>query len=193
MKVLMYYGFAHKANTYIIGPDKGGKAILIDPGCFEVPLLNMIENNNFYIESIILTHSHKNHCKGVSTTQKVYNTTIYASVSKIENIKTVMIYNNDIKNISGFDVHFFEIHGHSNDSLVFKIGNFLFTGDVLSSGYLGKSISSYAHNNMQRDIQQKLLTLDGEIIVLPGHGPPSTIQAEREINENLFIPSEISL
>ncbi len=187
MKLLMYYGFANNANTYIIGPDNGGKAILIDPGRFEVPLLNMIENNNFYIESIILTHSHKSHSKGVSTTGKVYNPTIYASESKVENLETVMIHNNETKIISGFEVKFYEIHGHSNDSLVFNIENLLFTGDVFNSGYLGVSINSYAQSNMQQEIQQKLLTLDEETIVLPGHGPPSTILAEKEINESLLL------
>jgi len=45
----------------------------------------------------------------------------------------------------------------------------------------------------QKEIQNRLLTMDGETVVLPGHGPPSTIQAEREINENLFNPSDISM
>ncbi|MCP4164123.1 MAG: MBL fold metallo-hydrolase, partial [Deltaproteobacteria bacterium] len=67
MKLLMYYGYANNANTYILGPKNGGNAILIDPGCFEVPLLNLIEENNFYIESVIVTHSHKNHTKGINT------------------------------------------------------------------------------------------------------------------------------
>ncbi len=188
----MYYGYANRANTYIIGPDEGGNAILIDPGCFEVPLLKMIEDNNYYIESIILTHSHSSHAKGVKTTLKVYNSAIYAAIGKVENIKTNMVSNKEIRNISGFDVEFYEIPGHSNDCLVFKIGILLFTGDIFNSGYLGNPLNGYAQNNMQRDIQERLLILDGETIVLPGHGPPSTIQAEREINENLFQPSPIS-
>jgi len=190
MRLLMYYGYAGRANTYIIGPKEGGNAILIDPGCFEVPLLNMIENNNYYIESIILTHGHSNHSKGVSTTLKVYNSSIFAAVGKVGNHRTNMVSDKEIVNISGFDVEFYEIQGHSTDSLVFKIGNLLITGDIFTSGYLGTPINAYAHNNMQREIQERLLTLDGETVVLPGHGPPSTIQAEREINENLFIPAD---
>jgi len=192
MRLLMYYGYANRANTYIVGPEEGGNAILIDPGRFEVPLLNMIENNNYYIESIILTHSHSSHSKGVNTTLKVYNSRIYAALGKVENIRTEMVSNKEIRNISGFDVEFYEIPGHSNDCLVFKIGNLLFTGDIFNSGYLGTPLNGFAHNNMQKDIQERLLTLDGDTIVLPGHGPPSTIQAEREINENLFNPTSIS-
>lgn len=193
MQLHMYYGYAGHSNTYIIGPDNGGNAILIDPGRFEVPLLNLIEDNNFYIESIILTHGHSSHSKGVSTTLKVYNSTIYAALGKIENLRTTMVSDKETHKISGFDVDFFEIPGHSTDSLVFKIDNLLFTGDIFSSGYLGNPINSYAHNNMQKEIQQRLLSLDGETVVLPGHGPPSTIQAEREINENLYIPSDTTI
>jgi glyoxylase-like metal-dependent hydrolase (beta-lactamase superfamily II) len=192
MRLLMYYGYANRANTYIIGPENGGDAILIDPGRFEVPLLNMIEDNDYYIKSIILTHSHSSHTKGVNTTIKVYNSTIYAALGKIENLRTELVSDREIRNISGFDVEFFEIPGHSNDCLVFKIGNLLFTGDIFNSGYLGTPINEFARNNMKKDIQERLLTLDGEIIVLPGHGPPSTIQAEREINENLYTPPPIS-
>lgn len=192
MRLLMYYGYANRANTYIIGPPEGGNAILIDPGRFEVHLLNLIEDNNYYIESIILTHGHSSHSKGVSTALKVYNSTIYAALGKVENIRTVMVSDKEKLNISGFDIDFFEIPGHSTDSLVFKINNLLFTGDIFTSGYLGTPINSYAHNNMQKEIQNRLLTLDGETIVLPGHGPPSTIQIERETNENLFKPFAIS-
>jgi hydroxyacylglutathione hydrolase len=193
MRLLMYYGYANRANTYIIGPPEGGNAILIDPGRFEVPLLNMIEDNNYYIDSIILTHSHSSHSKGVSTTLKVYNSTVYAGLGKVENIRTEMVSDKEIRNISGFDIEFFEIPGHSTDSLVFKINNLLFTGDIFTSGYLGTPINSFAHTNMQNEIQKRLLSMDGETVVLPGHGPPSTIQAEREINENLFKPSVVSM
>jgi len=193
MRLLMYYGYANRANTYIIGPPEGGNAILIDPGRFEVPLLNMIEDNNYYVDSIILTHSHSSHSKGVSTTLKVYNSKVYAGLGKVENIRTEMVSDKEIKNISGYDIEFFEIPGHSTDSLVFKIENLLFTGDIFTSGYLGNPINSFAHTNMQKEIQNRLLTMDGETVVLPGHGPPSTIQAEREINENLFNPSDISM
>lgn len=186
MRLLMYYGYANKANTYLIGPEAGGDAILIDPGLFDVPLLNMIEDNDFYIRSIILTHSHSSHTQGVNTTIKVYNPTIYASLEQIDNIQTVMVSDNEIKKISGYDVEFYEIPGHSNDSLVIKIENLLFTGDIFNSGYLGTPVNAFARNNMQKDIQEKLLTMSGETIVLPGHGPPSTIQAEREINEDLY-------
>lgn len=191
MKLLMYYGYANRANTYILGPPEGGNAIMIDPGSFEVPLLNLIEDNNYYIDSIIITHSHSSHSKGVSTTLKVYNSTVYAALGKLENIKTHMVSDKEKFIISGFNVDFFEIPGHSTDSLVFKIDNLLFTGDIFTSGYLGTPINSFAHNNMQNEIQTRLLSLDGETIVLPGHGPPSTIQAEREINENIFNSLEI--
>lgn len=193
MRLLMYYGYANRANTYIIGPAEGGNAILIDPGRFEVPLLNLIENNNYYIESIILTHSHSSHSKGMSTTLKVYNSKVYAGLGRVENIRTEMLSDKEIRNISGYDIEIFEIPGHSTDSLVFKIENLLFTGDIFTSGYLGTPINTFAHTNMQNEIQTRLLSLDGNTIVLPGHGPPSTIQAEREINENLYKPSVISM
>ena len=73
MKFFSYFSVTGFSNSYIIGPDEGGNAILIDPGIFDVPLLNLIEDNKLYVKYILLTHSHESHISGLKTLLKVYD------------------------------------------------------------------------------------------------------------------------
>jgi hydroxyacylglutathione hydrolase len=78
-----------------------------------------------------------------------------------------------------------ELPGHSRDSLAFKIGNFLFTGDTLTAGLIGSVVHAYARGLLISSIKQKILTLDDDVYIFPGHGPPSTVGIERLHNNDL--------
>ena len=49
MRCYINFSLSGFSNTYIVGPDGPGDALIIDPGEMNVKLLNLIENNNFYI------------------------------------------------------------------------------------------------------------------------------------------------
>ena len=75
--------------------------------------------------------------------------------------------------------------GHSSDSVVYNIGNILFTGDVLSAGELGSTNSSYSEYILRSNIEQKIYSQLDDVIVMPGHGPPSTLGAIKAFNYDL--------
>jgi glyoxylase-like metal-dependent hydrolase (beta-lactamase superfamily II) len=58
----------------------------------------------------------------------------------------------------------------------------LFTGDVLTAGHVGSTASAYGATTQMNKLRSRLLSLPGDYIVLPGHGPPSTLEAERRFN-----------
>ena len=77
------------------------------------------------------------------------------------------------------------VPGHTSDSVVYKIGNILFSGDAIFAGSMGSTNSSYSKFILQSNIEKKILSqLDGTI-VMPGHGPPSTIEALKKFNFDL--------
>ena len=56
-------------------------------------------------------------------------------------------------------------------------------GDALFSGGIGRTdFSDSDHGQLIRNIREKLLTLPGETVVFPGHGPATTIEIERKSN-----------
>ena len=69
--------------------------------------------------------------------------------------------------------------GHTADSVVYGIGNMLFTGDVLFAGSMGSTNSSYSEVILRTNIENNIFSQQDSVILMPGHGPPSTVEAAR--------------
>lgn len=182
------YGFS---NCYILGSEAKDKdqlnsAIIIDPGSVENITLETIENNNFILKAVLVTHDHLSHVRGLRTLKRIYNAEILAVNQSIMDHKTIMVKDGDIISIDGFQIEVISIPGHSSDSVVYRIGNLLFTGDVLTAGLVGSTASAYGATTQMNKMRSRLLSLPGNYVVLPGHGPPSTLEAERRFNAGIF-------
>jgi len=182
------YGFS---NCYILGMDNAVKnqpnaAIIIDPGSMEKSVLDIIENNNFDLKAALITHEHLNHVQGLRTLNKIYNAGVIAINQNIMDQKTTRIKDGDKLIVGGFTIDVISIPGHSADSVVYKIGDMLFTGDVLTAGLVGSTASAYGAATQMNKLRSRLLSLPGDYVVLPGHGPPSTLEAERRYNVDIF-------
>ena len=182
MKVFYHFSVLGFSNTYLFGPEDGGDAVIVDPGVFDVDLLSLIENNGYYVRSVLITHNHDTHTRGVRTLKKVYNADIYCSLSTLCDFTCNRIRHGDTLDLSGIPVHVIALPGHSSDSMVFWTRNIIFTGDTLMSGTTGSTQNSYSRALLCNSIREKLFTLPDSTIVLPGHGPPSTIGAEKAFN-----------
>ena len=86
-------------------------------------------------------------------------------------------------------VRYMTLPGHTADSVVYGIGNILFSGDVLSAGEIGTTNSSYSEYILRSNIEQKILSQLDSVILMPGHGPPSTLGAIKAFNQNMKNPS----
>lgn len=187
MKLLNHFPAIGVSNTYVIGPDAGGEAILVDPGRFDVTLLNLIEDNDFNITSVLVTHDHDNHIKGLKTLKKVYDFRIIAGSRRIYDFEAEPVSHGMKINASGFDIEVIDVEGHSPDSRVYRVGAYLFTGDVLSAGRVGSSPTKFTRELLLRSIHEKISSIHEDLLILPGHGPPTTIGAEQRWNPDLRI------
>lgn len=168
----------------MVGDDDGGRnALIIDPGSVETPVLNFIEDNEYVLKGILLTHSHSSHINGLRPLKRIYgDTEIYSANSEIMGYKTNVVRDGDIFDIGSFRIKAISAPGHSIDSMVYIIDRLLFTGDVLSAGLTGRTNSAYSALRQITTIQNKIFTLQGDYVVLPGHGPPTTLRVERDCN-----------
>ena len=162
-------------------------AILVDPGSMEKQTLDSIESNNLDLKAVLITHDHENHVQGIKTLKKIYNADVIAVNPKIMDVKATMVKDGDKLIIGGFSIEVISIPGHSSDSVVYKIENMLFTGDVLTAGLVGSTASAYGAATQMNKLRSRLLSLPGDYVVLPGHGPPTTMEAERRFNADIFI------
>lgn len=187
MKLFFYFTLFGFANTYLIGPDDGGDAILIDPGTMNKDLLSLIEQHHYYVRSVLITHDHDAHVRGITTLKKIYNADIYAHSAFVKNIPARTVRDGGHIETSGIDIEVIEVPGHSSDSLVYHLEGAIFTGDVLAAGRVGGTENSFSRALLLRSIRERLYGLPNSTLIFPGHGPPSSMKAEKMYNPELQI------
>lgn len=182
MKFFSIFSSAGFSNTYLIGPDTGGDAILVDPGLFDAGLLQAIESNELFVRWILVTHAHNAHVNGIRSLLKVYDASIFANQPSILDFPARHIEDGNRLSLGSFRVKVIETPGHSIDSVSYLLDHMLFTGDLLSAGSIGNTRDGYARGLLLKTVRRKLLPLGDEVLIFPGHGPPSKIGIERLYN-----------
>ena len=158
MKIYHHLDFAKLTNCYLIVNEISREALIIDPCKISNDLIAQIERDNYKLSAVLITHKHTNHYRGLKTLRKIYDFSVYAADNEISD-STTILKDDGVKKIAGLDVEYFSLPGHSADSIVYKIGNVLFTGDVIFAGTIGSSSCSYTKKHLCNGIKSKILTL----------------------------------
>jgi len=92
--------------------------------------------------------------------------------------------------LAGLDLTVDHTPGHTRGSVVFRVGDdespLVFSGDTLFRQSVGRTdLPGGSGRDLLDSIVTKLLALDDATVVLPGHGPKTTIGAERRTNPYL--------
>jgi len=182
MKLLSY--FSGISNSYILGSNDGGGAVLVDPDKFDVPLLELIESNGFTITTILVTHSHECHIKKLRVIKKIYDAVIISGSEELGGFESKIAEPGDKIEAAGIIVETLNLGKRLTRSRIFRIGNFLFTGNLVSAGRIGDSISPEKRALLIAGIRENFLTMPEKLLILPSRGPPSTIAAELRWNPN---------
>jgi len=188
LRLYFHYCPSNFSNTYLLGTGDdtpGREAIIVDPGLMDASLLNMIEENNYSLRGVLITHDHPHHVQGLRAILRIYQTEVYAINPLVGEYHTTIVKDGQLINIGTFKAEVFSIPGHSADSAIFRIDRFLFTGDSMSACLLGTTASSYSAATQVSAVRRKILSLPGDYTILPGHGPPSSLEAERRFNLEL--------
>ena len=138
------------------------------------------------LKALLITHSHYEHVKSLGTIYKIYNPKLYAYKEEIEGFKTTRVTDRTVIREAGMDIECLHVPGHSLDSMCYKIESALFTGDTLQSGYISQTNALVEKELLIGEIKEKLLTLDDNTLVFPGHGPLSKIRIEKMFNQDIL-------
>jgi glyoxylase-like metal-dependent hydrolase (beta-lactamase superfamily II) len=185
MKIYNYVGLENFSNCYLITEDTTMQAIIVDPCKISAQILAKIEAGPYELAAALVTHNHFGHTYGISVLRKIYDLKIYAADYELVRDKTAVLKDDGTLHIAGLDIGYSSVPGHSFDSMVFQIGKVLFTGDVITAGLVGKTYSNYNKRLLISTIKEKILSQDETCVLLPGHGPPTTVGAEKKINTDL--------
>lgn len=186
MKVYFHLNEGGFSNCYLVVDEVSNQAIIIDPGKITKEIIARIEDNHLNLAAVLITHNHGSHADGLRTLRKIYSPKVFAADWAVAANDTTVITGDGTTEIEGIQVSYLTIPGHTSDSVVYGIGSILFTGDVLLSGEIGKTNSSYSEYILRSNIEHKIFSQLESTILMPGHGPPSTLGAAKAIyNQNL--------
>ncbi len=191
-------------NCTILICEATRKAAVVDPGG-DVPLIRRaIEQTGARVEKILLTHGHADHAGGAAELRDALGVPIegpqIADKFLLDNLEAAAkMFGFPCRNVTpdrwldeGDSVVFGEARldvrhcpGHTPGSVVFvnEPMQFCLVGDVLFQNSIGRAdLPGGDYATLMRSIEQKLLTLDDSMTFISGHGPMSTIGAEKKHN-----------
>ncbi len=198
---------AFSENTYVLY-DESKECVVIDPGCSheaeELELTQFISDNHLKPIRLLNTHCHIDHILGNKFVADTYGLSLEANENEEDNVKRADTYaamfglgSLDTISISkflkegdtiGFGHSKLEVlftPGHSPGHVIFydPIQKIMIGGDVLFRESIGRTdLPGGSYHTLIQSIQNKLFTLDDDIVVYPGHGPETTIGYEKQYN-----------
>ena len=197
-----------QANCHAVGDETTRQVIVIDPGDDAAVLLEEFSRRDLRVTTVIATHGHLDHTGGVEellagldaggeAPRWAMHTDDYAMIGA-QVASAPMWMGHDVEpprepsdslehgTVLEVGEHRFEVRhtpGHTPGSICLVGEGVVFTGDVLFQGSIGRhDFPGSDGPTLMRSIRDQLLTLPDETTVLPGHGPATTIGAEREFN-----------
>ncbi len=196
MRVYNFFPTIDRSNTYLLAKEGSSEGILLDPGVMDQELLNLIEDKGIYIRHVLLTTTRFHHRGGIPTLLKIYDAQVYASpwASPLpfpsQSLK-------DRGEVAGLNVEAIFLRGASPDYCAYAIGDYLFTGDILSAGWVNTDMKKEDLVHFLRELKEALWERDPRTIIFPGHGPPSTLESEKPLIEGtlrqLLDPASVEL
>lgn len=189
-------------NCYLVTDTNSGDAIYIDPGAEADYLINKVTKEELKLKFVINTHCHIDHTAEASTVINHFKVPFYIHREDLPllnslkeqgdffgiNVPEIPKVSDFVEDSDSFDLGNLKIKilhtpGHSPGGITIKIENSLFVGDCLFMDSIGRTdLLGGDYDQLITSIKSKILTLDDETIIYPGHGPSTTIGRERENN-----------
>ena len=168
-------------NSYIMRPTSGGPATVIDvPEGSEAVVAALGDTP---VERIVVTHHHNDHWLGFDSLRAHKPAPVFAGATEtnLDATRNIQpIADGTTFTVGNATVRAILTPGHTPGSTCFLVGSALITGDTLFPGGPGRTGSP--ENLLQEiaSITSRLYVLPPETLVLPGHGPTTTIGESQE-------------
>ena len=194
-----------QTNCYFL--IKKSKTIIIDPGDEGERICGFIQNHSLEPSLILATHGHLDHVNGIRKIQELYPIPFYLHSKDTPllglggdffqhpvEIPSPTGFLDDLSSLTweGEKIEIIYTPGHSPGSLTFRVKNFLFTGDTLFQGSVGRWDLPGGDETLLQKSLRNLLSFPDELLVFPGHGTTSSLGREKRENPFLLSLSQVS-
>lgn len=197
-------------STFIVYDTDTHDALIVDPGMTSDRERKFFDDfitaQQLKVKQIVNTHLHLDHCFGDNYVRDKYGVKVAANtldaplaqnlarqaatfgmiLDRDENVEVdVPLSEGDTISVGNYKFEVLHVPGHSPGSIVLYCaeGAVAIVGDVLFKGSVGRTdLEGGNHRLLIDGINAKLMTLPGKTMVLPGHGPATTIETEKATN-----------
>ena len=203
MKIKKYVVGMIGTNCYLVINEETKESVMVDPGAYPAKVKNAVKEQGLKLKAVLLTHAHFDHISGVDKIVNAFHCDVYLNPNEFDflqdpDLNSSSAFYMDVtcnatckpilegKNeIAGFDIEAMYCPGHSIGSTVLKIEDCLFTGDVLFQGSIGRMDLATGSVSSMKQSLNKLVQLEKDYKVYPGHGPSTSLSQEKKWNESL--------
>ena len=198
-------------NCYIVGDEGMGAGVLVDPGDEAVRIALAVEQTGLEIDRILITHAHIDHVGAVADLVDEYACPVLMHAEAepmLQQLPTQAIMmglrfgkvptvdrhleDEEVLEVGALRLKALYTPGHAPGHLAFYVEGegLVLSGDALFAGSVGRTdLFGGDMDLLMRSINERLMTLPDGTRVYPGHGPQTTIGAERA--HNPFLRGEI--
>lgn len=193
-----------EANCYIVYNRDKREGLIIDPGAEGSRLIKFIRQENISINYIVNTHGHPDHI-GANRKIKEYtnapilihqydaplltkSNSILSLIFPVESSSPAadtFIKDGDLIECGEMKLKVLHTPGHTPGGISLLLDDFIFTGDTLFSGSIGRFDLPGGSEEVLFNSIKKILSLGKNLIIYPGHGPSTTVS--QELHSNPFI------
>jgi hydroxyacylglutathione hydrolase len=184
----------HPSNGYVFFLDGGRRSALVDPAGIPLNLLRVLRDGDYHLQYILITHKHADHCDATADVaaafpgaQIVMHALDAHAIGPLAAKARTVTDGDDLPFGDEVRVRMLHTPGHTDGSSCYLFKSTVFTGDTLFASSVGGAygdVSTYA--DILNGVRSKIFTLPEDTVVMPGHGPPTTVALEK--THNPFFP-----
>ncbi len=192
-----------QTNCYFVYEEGCSNVILFDPPDRGDYIYNGLKEQGLQVAAILLTHGHFDHIWGVSALKELSGAKVYAyeeekalcedaelNVSSDAGRACTIAVDEYVKDgeeitVAGITCKLIATPGHTKGSCCyyFEKEQILISGDTLFQESVGRTdLPTGSMSTLVRSVKEKLMTLEEEVKVYPGHGEATTIGYEKKYN-----------
>ncbi len=193
-----------QCNCSVIGDEATREAMVIDPGDDIENVLSLIEKHSLKVEQIVITHAHIDHVGGAMKLRAATGAPILLNQNDYALLKMLDVQaawigmkdpgkveidhsvgQADTVRAGTLTANVIHTPGHTEGSvcLYFPAESKLIAGDTLFAGSIGRTdLPGGSMEKIINSLHEKVMALPDDTLVVPGHGPLTTIGEERESN-----------